>query len=129
MALKTAVAIAVALLATNSDARGMRDWKEDGNTFACGYAKTSPKPKPGTKFGQPGSVQGLPIPVYEKPGDRSPKFVISGDETVPLLAVEKKRIWLKVTGSHASEPRFKHSEPVGFVKERDLEWGALHNCS
>jgi hypothetical protein len=107
----------------------MPDWKEGSGTVACGYALS--KPRPGKSPGQPGYIQDIPFPIYAQPADTKPKTVVTEQKAngVFLLGVEKKGIWIKVRAAGSNNPMFKAGQFLGYVKEPDLEWGALRNCS
>jgi hypothetical protein len=116
------------LLATVGHAQ-MPDWKEGSGTVACGYALS--KPRPGKSPGQPGYIQDVPFTIYAQPGDAKPKIVVTEQKAngVFLLGVEKKGMWIKVRAAGSNNPMFKAGQFLGYVKEADLEWGALRNCS
>jgi hypothetical protein len=120
-------ALGVLLSFAAVEAAAMADFGEDGHTVACGYNKTSSRPAPGKRFGEAGSVLNLPVPIYARAGDRQPKIVVR--KFISLLAVEKRGRWLKVVGTYGSAPYFKPNAFAGYVKENDLQWGALRNCS
>jgi hypothetical protein len=124
---RLAAALGVLLSFAAVEAAAMADFGEDGRTVACGYNKTSARPAPGKRFGEAGSVQDLPVPIYARAGDRMPQVVVR--KFISLLAVEKKGRWLKVVGTYGSAPYFKANAFAGYVKENDLQWGALRNCS
>ena len=107
----------------------MPDWKEGSGTVACGYAKS--KPRPGKSPGQPGYIQDVPFSIYAQPGDTKPKVVVTEEKAngVFLLGIAKTGIWIKVRAAGSSNPLFKTGQFIGYVKEADLEWGALRNCS
>ena len=107
----------------------MPDWKEGSGTVACGYALS--KPRPGKSPGQPGYIQDVPFPIYAQAGDTKPKIVVTEQKAngVFLLGTEKRGIWIKVRAAGSNNPMFKAGQFVGYVKEADLEWGALRNCS
>lgn len=123
------IAMALSALVGLAAARveAMPDFAEDGRTVACGFNKTSSRPAPGKRFGEPGSVQDFPVPIYAQAGERQPRLVVQ--KFASLLAVEKKGPWLKVRGTYGSNPHFKPNEFAGYVKEKDLQWGTLRNCS
>ena len=107
----------------------MPDWKEGSGTVACGYAKS--KPRPDKSPGQPGYIQDVPFPIYAQPGDTKPKVVVTEQKAngVFLLGIAKTGIWIKVRAAGSNNPLFKTGQFIGYVKEADLEWGALRNCS
>lgn len=107
----------------------MPDWREGSGTVACGYAKS--KPRPGKSPGQPGYIQDLPFPIYAQPGDATPKLVVTEQKAngVFLLGISKSGMWIKVRAAGSNNPMFKAGQFIGYVKEADLEWGALRNCS
>ncbi len=113
---------------TTVNAQSMPDWREDGSTQACGQGKLSDKPKPGTKFGQAGSLQLIPFSIYAKPGDTKPRIVIT-ERLITVSAVEKKGIWLKVVGSGNEDSPYKVGEFLGYVRESDLMWVPLRHCN
>ncbi len=117
------------MLLTSVGHSQMSDWKEASGTVACGYALS--KPRPGKAPGQPGYIQDIPFPIYAQPGDTKPKIMVTEQkaEGVYLIGVEKKGIWIKVRAAGSNNPMFKEGQFVGYVKESDLQWGALRNCS
>lgn len=96
------------------------DWKEDGSTLGCVYAKTAPGK----------GLKNLPIAIYSQPNDAQPKLVIDNQKGfVAFLAVSKKGNWVKLKGAANSEPYFRDGQHAGYAKASELEWGALRNCN
>jgi len=114
---------------TSSGYAQMPNWKEGSGTVACGYAKS--KPRPGYSPGQPGYIQDVPFSIYAQAGDTQAKIVVTEQKASGfyVLGIEKKGIWIKVRAAGSSNPMFKAGQFLGYVKEADLDWGALRNCS
>ena len=129
MILKAKFCFVIMMLMASMAQAQMPDWKEGSGTVACGYAKSIPRP--GKSPGQPGYIKDVPFSIYAQPGDTKPKFVVTEKNAngVFLLGIAKTGIWIKVRAAGSNNPFLKSGQLIGYVKESDLEWGALRNCS
>ena len=123
----TTILISLAFTLSTPITAQSKDFSEGDNSVACGYAKTVTTP--GKKPGESGYIRNRPIPIYEKIGAQTPKQIINDNRHIAFLAIEKRGEWLKVKAAGMNNPLFSEGEFIGYVKEADLEWGALHNCS
>lgn len=111
--------ILLGMASTHVIAQAVPDWKEDGNTLSCVYAKDAPGK----------AVKSLPLPIYEKPNDAQPKLVIKDGGFVAFFAVSKQGNWVKLKGSSNSAPHFRDGQFAGYAKASDLYFAALRNCN
>ena len=99
----------------------MPDWKEDGNTVACVWAKDIP----GGRF-VPG--KGAPtVTLYVYADHRGKELTTSlVNDRRPYRGVEKRGqfVKLKLAGDDAHL-----NQIVGWVKVDQLQFGALRNCA
>lgn len=107
------------VISTHAIAQAVPDWKENGSTLSCVYAKDAPGK----------GVKSLPLPIYERPNDAQPKMVIKDGGFVPFLAVSKQGNWVKIKGTPSSAPYFRDGQFAGYAKASDLIFAALRNCN
>lgn len=112
--LLTIITLAVTALVHASDAP---DWREDGHTGACAWAKTAPGK----------SMHSLPMSIYTQPNATSSAVVLNNDQRY-YWAVEKRGPWVKLKLSQPNGP-FLNGPFVGWVQESQIEMGAFRNCS
>ena len=94
-----------------------KDWKEDGQTGACAWAKTAPGK----------SLRSLPLSIYTQPNLASPVVVLKNDQRY-YWAVEKRGPWVKLKLSQPNGP-FLDGPLVGWAQESQIEMGAFRNCT
>lgn len=111
--------VLASVISANVIAQAVPDWREDGSTLSCVYAKDAPGK----------GVKSLPLPIYERPNDAQPKMVIKDGGFVPFLAVAKQGNWVKLKGTPSSAPYFRDGQFAGYAKASDLIFAALRNCN
>jgi hypothetical protein len=112
--LKFAIATMFLFVLTISSAQNLADFKEDGSTGSCGWAKQDKNGKT------------LPISIYASPNDSSPSKTINHDSNY-YWVVEKKGTWVKLRATGG--PQFLNGPLVGWVKISQLQLGAFRNCN
>ena len=91
---------------TMASAQNVPDWKEDGSTGSCGWAKSA-------------------ISFYAKPNDPQPIKKLNQDNNTYWL-VEKQGQWVKLRGTGGE---FLKGPFIGWVKLSQLQLGAFRNCN
>lgn len=105
--------LAMILYAVSSEAT---DWKEDGQTGGCAWAKTAADK----------SLRSLPISIFTQPNSSSLVVVLNNDQRY-YWAVEKRGPWVKLKLSQPNGP-FLNGPLVGWVQESQIEIGPFRNC-
>jgi len=93
-------------LITLVSAQNLSDWKEDGSTGSCGWAKSD-------------------ISFYAKPNDAQPIKKLNKDNNM-YWVVEKQGQWVKLRGTGGD---FLKGPFIGWVKLSQLQLGAFRNCN
>ena len=121
MSLLRGALFSVAFVCAFGAQAAMPDWKEDGNTVACVWAKDIP----GGRF-VPG--KGAPtVTLYVYADQRGKELMTSlVNDRRPYLGVEKRGqfVKLKLAGDDAHL-----NQIIGWVKVDQLQFGALRNCA
>jgi hypothetical protein len=94
-------------------AQSMADFREDGSTGSCGWAKSDSR------------GNALPISIYGKPNDVSPLRTINHDTNF-YWVVEKQGNWVKLRGTGGD---FLKGTFIGWVPIQQLKLGAFRNCN
>ena len=102
------------VLANSALAQNMSDWREDGSTGSCGWAKADKN----------GKTQ--PISIYASPKEASPIKTINQDPNY-YWVVEKQGSWVKLRATGGSQ--FLNGPLVGWVKISQLQLGPFRNCN
>ena len=101
------------ILMASASAQSVADFREDGSTGSCGWAKSDSR------------GNALPISIYGKPNDVSPLRTINRDTNF-YWVVEKQGNWVKLRGTGGE---FLKGPFIGWVKLQQLQLGAFRNCN
>jgi hypothetical protein len=96
----------LSLVTSNVDAQS--DWKEDGNTGACAWAK------------------GNQIPIYFQLKTAKPDFQEDAQGKF-YWAVEKQGNWIKLRKNTANS--FLNGPVLGWTLSSKVEFGSFRNCT
>lgn len=114
---KVLIALSALTMAAMAQSSEVPDWKEDGHTGGCAWAKTAPGK----------SLQSLPLSIYTQANAASPAVVLKNDQRY-YWAVEKRGAWVKLKLSQPNGP-FMNGPFVGWVQESQIEIGPFRNCT
>jgi hypothetical protein len=101
------------ILMASASAQSVADFREDGSTGSCGWAKSDSR------------GNALPISIYGKPNDVSPLRTINRDTNF-YWVVEKQGNWVKLRGTGGE---FLKGPFIGWVPIQQLQLGAFRNCN